>query len=154
MSAELALSGRGIENLYRALCRLEEKPQSLTSAEQITSAAIARQDKIAAETLDHFLTILGRVAGDLPLLTMARGGIYIAGGIAAKLAPRFNDGPFLAACQDKAPHSALVTNIGVQVITHPTAGLEGLIAYARAPQLFELEAVVHHRSAAGEPDRA
>ena len=46
---------------------------------------------------------------------------------------------FRAAFEDKAPHSALMRDMPVFVITHPMAALLGLAAYARTPGRFGVE---------------
>ncbi|MBL4890549.1 MAG: glucokinase [Rhizobiaceae bacterium] len=146
MTAELAISGPGIENLYSAIKFTDEGKNDKLSASDITQAALEKSDPAATEAVSLFFTFLGRLCGDLALLTLAQGGVYIAGGIAAKLAEQIADGPFLDAFQDKSPNSAIVRSIGVQVITHPLAALEGMIAYVRAPEMCVLDAaIVVHR---------
>ena len=139
MSAEEALSGRGIENLYTAICAAEGKPGSSLDAATISAAAISGTDPQAREAIDLFFTLLGRVAGDLALLTLARGGVYLAGGIAQKLLPAIDRGRFHEAFSDKAPHRGIISTIPVMVMTHPTAALEGLAAWVSKPEQFLLE---------------
>lgn len=146
MTAELAVSGPGIENLYRAIKITDDGESVELSAADITKAALEKSDPAAVEAVSLFFTFLGRICGDFALTTLAQGGVYIAGGIAAKLADQIATGPFLDAYQDKSPNSAIVRSIGVQVITHPLAALEGMIAYARAPEMCVLDAaIVVHR---------
>jgi glucokinase len=67
---------------------------------------------------------------------MSRGGVYLTGGIAQKIVPALKKGNFRAAFEDKAPHSAVLRQMPVYVITHPLAALAGLAAYARIPDRF------------------
>lgn len=85
-----------------------------------------------------FVTYLGRLAGDIALLFMARGGVYLSGGISQKIIPALKKPEFRAAFEDKAPHSAMLRSIPTYVVTHPLAALEGLSSYARMPQKFGL----------------
>jgi glucokinase len=139
MSAEEALSGRGIENLYSALCAADGAERAINDAAAISAAAVAGKDMRAREAIDLFFTRLGRVAGDMALLTLARGGVYLAGGIAQKLLPAIDAKRFREAFTDKAPHRAILSEIPVMVMTHPTAALEGLSAWVREPEKFSLE---------------
>ncbi|EIM73955.1 glucokinase [Nitratireductor aquibiodomus RA22] len=139
VAAEQILCGRGMVNLYRAINAADgNKPVHETPAE-ISSAGLDGSDPVAVETLDLFVTYLGRLAGDMALIFMARGGVYLSGGIAQKIVPTLKNGHFRAAFEDKAPHSALVKDIPVYVITHPKAALVGLAAYARTPVRFGIE---------------
>jgi glucokinase len=110
ISAEEILSGRGVVNIYQAVC--------------------------AAETLSLFATYLGRVAGDMALIFMARGGVYLAGGISQKILPALRAPAFRAAFEDKAPHSQLMATIPTFVVTHPQAALAGLASFARTPAAY------------------
>src|SRR5690606_19832714 len=96
-------------------------------------------DPIAVEALDIFVTCLGRLAGDLALIFMSRGGVYLTGGIVQKIVPALRNGKFRAAFEDKAPHSALLKAMPVYVIMDPLAALAGLAAFARTPSRFGVE---------------
>lgn len=139
VSAEQILCGRGIVNLYNAIAATDGKEAVFSTPEQITSSALDASDAIAVETLDLFVTFLGRVAGDLALVLMSQGGVYLAGGIAQKILPALTSGRLREAFDDKAPHEHLMSEIPIFVITHPLAALSGLAAYARTPARFSVK---------------
>jgi glucokinase len=144
ISGEQILCGRGLVNVYRAVARTDGKPTPFTTPAEITAAALAKSDPVAEEALALFVTCLGRTAGDLALVFMGRGGVFLTGGIAQKIVPALKEGNFRAAFEDKAPHSALMREMPVYVITHPLAALLGLAAYARTPSLFGVNTAGRH----------
>jgi glucokinase len=139
ISGEQILCGRGLVNLYNAVARADGISPRFTTPAEITTAALEKSDATAESALDIFVTCLGRLAGDLALVFMSRGGVFLTGGIAQKIVPALKNGLFRAAFEDKAPHSAMVKEMPVYVITHPLAALAGLAAYARTPAAFGVE---------------
>jgi glucokinase len=79
------------------------------------------------------------VAGDTALVFMARGGVYLAGGITARIAPVLKAGAFRAAFVDKWPHGKLMEGIATAIITKEDAALAGIAAFARTPAKFGVE---------------
>ncbi|WP_312795918.1 glucokinase [Tianweitania sp.] len=144
ISGEQLLSGRGLVNLYRAIATADGKEAALTTPAEVTAHALERSDAIAVEAVEMFVTALGRTAGDLALVFMSKGGVFLTGGIAQKIIPALKTGAFRRAFEDKAPHSHLLSTMPVYVITHPLAALAGLAAFARTPALFGVE--THGRS--------
>jgi len=144
ISGEQMLCGRGLVNLYRAVAAADAVSAPLATPAAITSAALAKNDGVAEEALDIFVTCLGRLAGDLALIFMARGGVYLTGGIAQKIVSALGHPRFREAFEDKAPHSALMLELPVFVMTHPLAALVGLAAYARTPQAFHIRTTGRH----------
>jgi glucokinase len=139
ISGEQILCGRGLVNVYRAVAQADGKPSPLSQPAEITAAALEKTDPVAEEALSIFATCLGRTAGDLALVFMSRGGVFLTGGIAPKILPALKAGNFRAAFEDKAPHSALMRTMPVYVVTQPLAALAGLAAFARTPSLFGVE---------------
>lgn len=133
ISAEQLLCGRGIVNIYRAVCTADGITPQWSDPADVTSHALAGTDPAAIETISLFSTYLGRLAGDLALIFMARGGVFLSGGISQKILPALKTSQFRLAFEDKAPHSALMRTIPTFVVTHPLAALSGLAAYARTP---------------------
>lgn len=136
VSGEQVLCGRGMVNLYRAVAMANGGTPRFIDPSEVTRAARDKSDPDAVEALDLFAEYLGRVAGDLALVFMARGGVYLTGGITQKILPFFNAARFRAGFDNKAPHEALLGGIPAFAILHDRAPMEGLAAYARTPSRF------------------
>lgn len=96
----------------------------------ISRAALDGSDALAAEALRLFVSIYGAEAGNLSLRAVAHGGVFVTGGIAAKILPSLQDGAFLAAFVDKGRLRPLVSTFPVFVVLNPTTGLLGAAAEA------------------------
>jgi glucokinase len=136
ISGEQILCGRGIIHLYKAICAADGIEPKWTDPADVTAQALNESDPVAVETMALFVTYLGRLAGDMALVFMARGGVFLSGGISQKIASLLQNPSFRAAFEDKAPHTAMMKTIPTFVVTHPQAALFGLAAYARAPDKF------------------
>lgn len=138
ISAEQVLCGRGIVNVYTAVCLADGVEPKFTIPADITATGLSGADAQAEETISLFVTYLGRLAGDLALIFMARGGVFLSGGISQKIIPALQRPEFRKGFEDKAPHTALMKTIPTFVVTHPLAALSGLASYARTPSNFGL----------------
>ena len=87
VSAERVLAGIGLPALYQAVCAVRGTAAEALSAEQVTTRALDGGDACCADTLASFCAMLGGFAGNAALTLGARGGVFLAGGIAQKLAP-------------------------------------------------------------------
>jgi len=124
VSIERILSGRGLFELYGVLARLRQAEPTLADEKAVFEAAAAG-DTLAGETLDRFCCILGSVAGDLALSFGARGGVFISGGIAPRMADRLASGGFRARFEDKGRLSPYVQQIPTSLVLHPYPALIG-----------------------------
>ena len=124
ISAERALSGPGLVNLYRALCALDGRTAASFAPADIS--AQAPTDPACAEALQCFAGLLGSVAGNLALTFGARGGVYVAGGIVPRLGGAFDAAAFRARFEAKGRFCAYLERIPTWVITSPAAALCGV----------------------------
>jgi len=94
VSVERVLSGPGLVHLHEFLrdSRGGAEPEWLGAALRgtdapaaIAQAAIHGRSETCARAVDLFLELYGAEAGNWALRTMATGGVYLGGGIAAKL---------------------------------------------------------------------
>jgi glucokinase len=139
VSVEHVVSGPGLVRIYEFLrAELPEVPALRESVRTEGAAAISRYalehgDPLACRALDLFIACYGALAGDHALSVSARGGVYIAGGIALKIFSRLAAGGFLAAFNAKGAQAQLTGRIPVQVVTTARLGLLGaaLIALRR-----------------------
>jgi glucokinase len=139
VSAEMLLSGPGIERLYVAVARSGRAVDRSLSAPEIVDRAAARSDPAAAEAVDLFCSYLGRFAGSMALVFLPRGGVYVGGGIAPRLAEQLESGGFRKAFEDKHPFTAFVASIGTSLITHPEPALLGLTRLVTDPSRYLLD---------------
>lgn len=125
---ENAVSGRGILATYRACAEIAGADTPLTSAAEIVEAARRGRDPSAVAAIGHFLTWLGRTAGNVAMQLRAEGGVYIGGGIAPKMLDLLTDGRFRRAFEEMGRMSEIVQPIPVYVITATAPALIGCAA--------------------------
>jgi glucokinase len=126
VSAERALSGSGLENLLWALARLEQVEVPQQTAADITKAALEGSCGISRAALDLFCAFLGSVAGDAALTFGARGGVFLAGGIAPRILPVLEQSEFRARFEAKGPMRPYAERIPTSVILSEDATFVGL----------------------------
>ena len=134
VSVEHIVSGAGLARIYEFL--RAAAPQAGVRAEgaaAISRLALELGDPLACRALDLFIACYGAAAGDHALAVMARGGVYIAGGIARQILSRLAAGGFMAAFNAKGAQARLTCKMPVQVVTTERLGLLGaaLIASRR-----------------------
>ncbi len=116
VSAERALSGPGLENLYLALAQVHGRQVEALRADQVTAAALAGSDATAEAVLALFSSLLGAAAGNLALTLGARGGVYIGGGIVPRLGERFNAVKFRQSFEAKGRFRAYLAEIPSYIV--------------------------------------
>ncbi|MDR3440049.1 glucokinase [Telmatospirillum sp.] len=129
VSAERVLSGPGLTNLHQAISDLAGRPTSGLAPHEVSKLAL-EGDALAIETQDMFFSMLGTFTGNLALLSGARGGVVIAGGIVPHLLDAFLASAFRRRFEDKGRFRSYLEAIPVHVITHrypAFIGLRGLI---------------------------
>jgi glucokinase len=130
-SAERAVSGPGLENIYRAIGVLDKAETALQNATQITRSALSGECRMAVEALNVFCAFLGSFAGNVALTFRARGGVYIAGGISPRIVNFMRRSQFRARFEAKGRFREYLKEISVNVITHPAAAFVGLTSVSR-----------------------
>ncbi|QQZ28953.1 glucokinase [Thiothrix subterranea] len=137
VSWERVLSGLGVNQVYQ-FC-LHDMTGSLPDelrergGAEVNSAAQAG-DPIALAAMELFTDIYANWVGNVALLYQPRGGLYLAGGISARIQTWLQTPRFLAACFDKGRMAGLVQQMPIYLITNTRLGLQGALA-----------AALHHR---------
>jgi glucokinase len=121
---EDVLTGPGLLALYRAVT---DNPVHQTP-EAVLKAALAGGDVMAEKTLDQFMTFLARLAGDAAMALQARGGIYLAGGIAPSIVGRLQEPKYRAVFEDKGRIAEIMKPIPLFVIMDPFPAFKGCAA--------------------------
>jgi glucokinase len=132
VSVEMLLSGPGLERIYEFICFQHDiDPDSARrSAASISSTALMGMDPLAVKGLELFVEIYGAQAGNLALISMATGGVFIAGGIAPKILSLLDSERFLKAFCDKPPMNELLQSMPIRVVLNTRCGLLGAVQVA------------------------
>ncbi|MEM7030701.1 MAG: glucokinase [Chloroflexota bacterium] len=141
VSYERVCSGIGLPNIYQFLkeCAIASEPDWLAQqlAETpdpvpvIVNNALDEENacEICALTLENFVTILAAEAGNLGLKLLARGGIYLGGGIPPRILSVLKQDRFMTAFRHKGRFGDLLAEMPVKVILNPKSALLGAASY-------------------------
>ena len=122
---EHVVSGPGLARIHAFL-----GGNPAVDAAEIARTALEGRDSLALSALDLFIACYGAAAGDYALAVLARGGVYVAGGIAPRILPRLGAGGFLAAFNAKGAFAAQTLACPLHVVTNERLGLLGAAAAA------------------------
>jgi glucokinase len=145
ISTERVVSGTGIHSIYsfmrtRGIC--EESPElkaayqtwqqeagkeekTVDLAALISQHAVNETDYLCLETMRLFIRAYGAEAGNLALKLLPYGGLYIAGGVAAKNISLMQRGDFLEAFSAKGRVSSAIADIPIYIVQNSKVGLIG-----------------------------
>jgi glucokinase len=133
VSNELILSGRGFKTLHEFLNPDVRHPGfddlSVDPAPEITRRALAGECPVCVAAMNLWIEIYGSEAGNLVVRSVARGGLYVAGGIAVKILPLLKGGLFTTAMQHKEKMTEFLVQVPVRVVLDEECPLKGA-AYA------------------------
>ena len=136
VSFELILSGRGFRTVHEFLDPAAKHPSfddpGADPAPEITRGGLDGSCPVCVQTLDLWTALYGAEAGNLALKVLARGGFYVAGGIAVKILPKLKDGTFVRNFCEKSKFGILLSQIPIYVVLNEDAPLLGAAAQAAA----------------------
>lgn len=145
VSVERVISGIGIVSIYQFLRHknptleseemtqiyqqwdqeIGETEKNIDLASEIAKAANQKQDYLSQQTLQLFVELYGAEAGNLALKLLPYGGLYIAGGIAAKNLELMQSGLFMNGFCAKGRMEKLMKQIPIFIIKNQKVGLIG-----------------------------
>jgi len=96
----------------------------------IAGAALRKECELCSAALDLFVSIYGSEAGNHALRTLARGGVYLGGGIAPKIAVKLREGNFMQSFCHKDRMEDFLRRVPVYVIMNDETALLGAARYA------------------------
>ncbi len=139
VSAERVVSGPGLHAIWHFVTStgvaiagrdLEAAIAQGNASAAISHAALDQSDASAIKTLDVFARIYGAQAGNLALVLLSTGGMYIGGGIAPRILPILRQGGFLDAFSAKGRYDGLLEQMAVRVILDDQCALRGAARFA------------------------
>ena len=140
VSYERIVSGPGISAIFEFIhetgfaspsVQLIKAMDEGDAAAAISQFALQGEEEIARMTMDLYLSVYGAFMGNMALASLPRGGIYVAGGIAAKIFAQMQGGMFMNAFLSKGRFAQLLSTLPVRVVLNPEVGLLGANLYAQ-----------------------
>jgi len=132
LTYEELLSGRGLESIY-SYFRVSDKFKESNYTKEIDAskhkaALISKyrnQDETCSETFKIFTKFYGRCAKNFALDCLAKGGLYIAGGIASKNVDIFSTEEFLNEFENAYRKKEILKQIPIYIIKNYDVSLYG-----------------------------
>lgn len=123
---EHVCSGPGLVRIYDFLCERNNHVLPHLTPAEISSKACSGTCKVCSQAVDMFLEILGAEAANLSLKCLATGGVYIAGGIPAKIKDILTNGRLgNAFLRPGSKMHALRNSFPLYVVLNPEVGVLG-----------------------------
>lgn len=152
VSVERVVSGSALPDVYAFLKSIGRVESSRVAEELalggdpgavIGAHALARDDSLCEETVEIFLGALGAEAANFGLRVLARGGVFLTGGIAPRFVEEISRsaGAFMRGFRDKGRMSGLVESLPVWVVTDAD-----LVLYGAAMTAVRLGSELEHRA--------
>jgi glucokinase len=104
----------------------EDPAPAITRRSQEGSCAVCRK------TVDLWVSLCGAEAGNLALKALARGGVYVAGGIVPNILDEVKAGGFVRAFQEKSKFRSLLQQIPIYIVLDENLPLVGAAVRAVA----------------------
>jgi len=134
VSVEMILSGRGFQVIHEFLDPAVRHPSfdvpEEDAAPEITHLGMSGECPVCSRTLDLWVSLYGAEAGNLALKVLARGGVWVAGGIAVKIRRKMEDGTFFRAFREKEKFGMLLSRIPIWMVLNEEAPLIGAASQA------------------------
>ena len=92
---------------------------------------MAEETSLQRQTISLFCGLLGKFGGDLALTLGARGGVYVAGGVAQALRDFLSQSPFRTRFEDKGRMQKFNQDIPTYLLIGETPALTGCVAAAQ-----------------------
>lgn len=118
---ERVASGPGLAAIGEFLAGTALPPEHIVERARADASGVERR------ALDLFLAAYGAYAGDMALACLARGGVFLAGGIATAIADLLPQSGFCQAFGAKAEHAGIAACMPIHVVTDPLLGLRGAL---------------------------
>jgi glucokinase len=129
VSNERLLSGQGLLNLAQSLATIDGRTCAADSPAAVTEAARDGGCPSCREAVALFSALLGSAASDLALTLGARGGVFVTGGVCARLGPLFDRDAFRRRFVEKGRMRPFLEPIPTWLVQRTDTGLLGASHY-------------------------
>lgn len=127
VGVEDVLAGRGLERVYAFVAHEAGLNTTKLSAEIMADLAVG--EPLAVKAVQLYIHILGQELGNLALIHLPFGGLFLIGGMARAMTPYFDRFGLKDHFTDKGRFGGFMANFSVTVVEDDYAALTGCAAY-------------------------
>ncbi len=138
-TTESVMSGPGLVRIHRARMIARGFPVPAEDGVSIVNVALDDPNSEERSTINAYMKIIARFAGDVAITFLAAGGVTLAGGILPRIASMIDGAAFRRAFEAKAPVDALTRRISTRLLMEPDAVLYGMAAIAAEPTRYAID---------------
>lgn len=124
---EDVLAGRGLERVYAFVAHEAGITADKRGADIMSD--VAQGEALAVKAAQLYVHLLGQELGNLALIHLPFGGLYLIGGVARALQPYFDQMNLAAHFRDKGRFAEFMGNFSVEIVEDDYAALTGCAAY-------------------------
>ena len=139
VTTESVMSGPGLVRIHRARAIASGRGAATDDGVAIVNAALSDPQSEARATINAYMRIIARFAGDIAITFLAADGVTLAGGILPRIASMIDGGAFRRTFEAKAPVDALTRRITTRLLMEPDAVLYGMAAIAAEPDRYLID---------------
>jgi len=139
IQAERVLAGPGLPALHQAVAAVGGLSVPQWDSAAIVTAALSGADVTARAAVHLQIEMIARFAGDMALTFMARGGVFLAGGMLPRIRSLIDPRAFRARFARNDVHADFLRRLPIWLIVAEEPAFVGLAALARRPQAYWLD---------------
>ncbi|NQV19236.1 MAG: glucokinase [Armatimonadetes bacterium] len=125
LSYEDFVSGKGLEDTYKALLQIEGKETNEKTAEDIAGDAVTNSDPIAKEALEVFYRCTGRLVQAMCLVIQPYEGVFLCGASTINNSSFISRSGFMRELHNSKVRKQLLIRFLVYIVTKPDINIAG-----------------------------
>ncbi len=129
LCAQHLISGLGLVTLYNTLAELDDFPDRVTDGSEVSVRAFELNEPLAIEAMNIFCDGVGTLVGNSVVTYVAKGGVYLGGGILPRMVDFFRQSGFERRMKERGALAGFLDTVPVHLIVHKYPALIGAAAW-------------------------
>ncbi|MGH1373800.1 MAG: glucokinase [Cellvibrionaceae bacterium] len=129
LCAQHLISGLGLVTLYNTLAEIDNCPDRVVSGGEVSERAFDKGETLALEAMNIFCDGIGTLVGNSVVTYVAKGGVYLGGGILPRMVEFFRASGFERRMKERGALAGFMDSIPVYLIVHKHPALIGAAAW-------------------------
>ncbi len=129
LCAQHLISGLGLVTLYNTLAEIDGCSDRVTDGGEVSVRAFENDEALALEAMNIFCDGIGTLVGNSVVTYVAKGGVYLGGGILPRMIDFFRQSGFERRMKERGALTGFMDSVPVHLIVHKHPALIGAAAW-------------------------